>query len=108
MKLSVKQSWGCGTARYCSGLVAGSSLLDIPLNMCVERWDGKTGERLFCFQAHSQVITAMRHAPAGSWERPLIMTASNGGELKLWGEEWDLLSAYCVNVTTLRHVRTNM
>lgn len=104
VEMSVKQSWGCGTARYCSGLAIDVLQVDVPLGTCIERWDGETGERLFSFQAHKQVITAMRRAPECSWKETLVMTASDGGVLSLWDGKWKLLASLNTSACPLRHV----
>ena len=57
----------------------------------IVRWDVRSGERVWQFQAHKDVVTSMRKSHDLRW----VATSCYSGEVKLWSEEWG-----CVDVVT--------
>lgn len=78
------------TSRFNASTTSLSNIyeVDVPLGPSIVRWNMKTKNKVSIFTAHSDVITFMKR----STNRDIIATASNGGEIKLWDNEWNHLS----------------
>ena len=61
------------------------------VGLSIVRWDVRSGERVWQFQAHKDVVTSMRRSHDLRW----VATSCYSGEVKLWNEEWR-----CVDVVT--------
>ena len=90
---TVDFSWGVGSLRQCAGFPA--RFLDPedqrsyvePLGALVVCWDIETRQRKYSFQAHSDLIIVMLY----NARLDLVLTASYGGEIKVWSSKWRLL-----------------
>lgn len=88
--MKIEAVFGLATARYRCALpsLTNEWEIDLPIGPCVSRWNMKERKRVAFFQAHSDVITFMERSPVNN----IICTCSNGGEVKLWDENWKLVS----------------
>ena len=99
--LRIVNSFGVGTARYCScwpstlassgkGLAqedphSGTTYVDVPLGCNIVRWDIDRRERVRFFRPHGDIVTCMLKTD------DFIFTASEAGEVALWDHDWRLL-----------------
>ena len=84
-------SFGVTTSRYKNTIPVtnNKNQIDTPLGPCIVRWDIKEKKRLNFFQAHHHIVTFMQKSPLNS---NIIATTCHGGEIKIWNENWELLS----------------
>lgn len=94
------------TSRFNATTTCLSNLfeIDVPLGPCISRWDMKSKKKIGFFQAHSDVITFMKRSP----KKGLIATTSNGGEVKLWDNDWKNLSEINVGEERLTNAEWSM
>eukprot|EP00743_Colponemidia_sp_Colp-15_P007301 GILK01007884.1.p1 GENE.GILK01007884.1~~GILK01007884.1.p1 ORF type:complete len:681 (+),score=55.24 GILK01007884.1:63-2105(+) len=109
--------FGTATARYSSVAIRNDTIVDVPIGQCVARWDMKNKQRLSLTQIHSDIVSCIVGANPFSKRRcsevhdpspEYIVTASYGGDIAVWSQDWQLLDRSAVPNGRLQDVSLSM